>query len=96
MEEFLLRSVQHRVSPTTAASSTKTYNNGQHRYGVTITAYASPVYVRAVVAGASDPSASSSDYDWIVPLGTSIDRKVGESIDLWVQTAGNYSMVTWS
>lgn len=95
IEEFIIRDIISDVTPTTAASSTAVPTAGIPRYGVTITAYAAAVYVKAVKKGAANPNASSSNYTWVVPLGTSRDIKLGKGIDLWVQTSDNYGFSEW-
>ena len=95
MEEFVIRGTLTDIAPTTAASSTKIAFSGQQRYGISIQAYGSPVYVKAVKKGASDPSVSSTLYTWPIPAGATIDKKLGCNLDVWVQTAGNYSAQEW-
>ena len=95
MEEFISRGILTEIAPATAASSTKVAFSGQQRYGITIQAYASPVYVKVVKKGASDPSASSTLYTWPIPAGSSFDKKLGCNLDVWVQSAGSYSALEW-
>ncbi|MFI5384828.1 MAG: hypothetical protein ACHQ50_01800 [Fimbriimonadales bacterium] len=95
LEEFIIRGLLTDIAPATAAASTKVAFSGQQRYGITIQAYGSPVYVKVVKKGASDPSASSALYTWPIPAGSSLDKKLGCNLDVWVQTAGNYSAQEW-
>jgi|GEM_PF-5274880 len=95
MEEFIIRGLLTDVAATTAASSTKVPFSGKQRYGISIQAYGSPVYVKVVKGGASDPSASSTCYTWPLPAGSSLDKKLGAGLDVWVQSAGNYSAQEW-
>ena len=95
MEEFVIRGLLTDIAPTTAASSTKIAFSGKQRYGISIQAYASPVYIKIVKGGASDPSASSANYTWPLPAGSSLDKKLAANLDVWVQTAGNYSAQEW-
>jgi len=95
MEEFIIRGILTDVVPTTASSSTKVPFSGQQRYGISIQAYSSPVYVKVVKQGASDPSASSTVYTWPIPAGSTLDKKLGCNCDVWVQTVGNYSAQEW-
>ena len=83
------------VAPAACSSSTKVPFSGKERYGISVQSYASAVYVKIVASGASDPSASSTLYTWLVPAGSSIDKKVGKNFDVWVQSSGNYSAQEW-
>lgn len=96
MEEFIIRGLISDIAPAAAASSTKVAFSGQQRLGITIQAYGSPVYVKVVSKGAANPSASSTLYTWPIPAGSSLDRKLGCNLDVWVQTAGNYSAQEWA
>ena len=95
MEEFIIRGLLTEIAATTAASSTKVGFSGSARYGVSIQSYGSPVYVKAVKKGSSDPSASSTNYTWPIPAGSTLDKKIGAGFDVWVQTAGTYSAQEW-
>ncbi len=96
MEEFIIRGLILDISPAAATSSTKVAFTGQQRLGITIQAYSSPVYVKVVSKGAANPGVSSTLYTWPIPAGSSLDKKIGCNLDVWVQTAGTFSAQEWA
>lgn len=95
MEEYILRTLLTTVDPATCAASTKIPFTAAKRYGITIQAYASPVYVKVVKTGGTDPAPSSTDYFWPVPAASFLPLKLAAGFDVYVQSDGNYSAQEW-
>jgi hypothetical protein len=95
MEEFVFRSLLSTIAPNAAASSEKIAFTASKRYGITIQAYASPVYVKAVTKGGTDPAPSSTDYFWPIPANSMLWIKIADNFDVYVISAGNYSAQEW-
>jgi len=98
-EEYIIKTLLNSVAPTLGNSAGNPIlgvaTPTSRRYGVTVRAYAAAVYVKAVNKGASAPTLSATDFHWPIPANTSWDKKLGDQLDIYVYSTGNYSLQEW-
>lgn len=92
---LLVRGKGGRQAATTAATSTKLAfaSSPGKRTGVYVTAYSQPVYLKVTNLSDSDPTPSSTDYDFIVPASATVLFPWTSSIGIWAQTGDKVSAV---
>jgi len=67
------------------------------RSGVSICSCgASPIYVKAVAKDAAAPTVSSTNAEWVIAAGGTLNLEVARSIDLYINGTSEYAATEWA